>query len=97
MLRTLLELVAQGNAHSQVELARKLGVSERLLVQMLEDLEWMGYLTPLDGSCAGQCIGCPLAKARAVGGSMRVWALMGKGLCSAKKRCRERKSSCTVP
>jgi len=83
MLLEVLETVAQGGVHSQRELARKLGIGEVLLEQMLEDLARMGYLKSVAGGCEAQCVGCPLARTCAVGGPTRVWALTEKGLKAA--------------
>jgi predicted GNAT family acetyltransferase len=47
MVQRLLELVAEGGAHSYADLAEGLGVSEGLLGQMIEDLARMGYLRPV--------------------------------------------------
>lgn len=74
-MNRLLELVAEGNVHSHTDLARKVGVSEELLGEMIEDLVRMGYLRPVSGDCQGRCAGCPLPKICAIGGPARVWAL----------------------
>ena len=78
-MQRLLELVAQGGVRSHADLARKLGVSEDLVGQMIEDLARRGYLRPVAGECQSQCTGCPLAETCAVGGPARVWALTEKG------------------
>ena len=80
MLKELLRLVAQGDVRTRVELARKLGVSEGLVEQMLENLARMGYLRPVAGGCDAHCAACPLAKTCAVGTPTRIWALTEKGL-----------------
>ena len=87
MLRELIGVIAEGQAHSQVELARRLGVSEGLVEQMLEDLARMGYLKPVEGDCASQCTGCPLARTCAVGTPARIWALTEKGQKAAESKC----------
>ena len=87
MLKELLRLVAQGDVRTRVELARKLGVSEGLVEQMLEDLARMGYLKPVEGDCASQCTGCPLARTCAVGTPARIWALTEKGQKAAESKC----------
>jgi predicted ArsR family transcriptional regulator len=79
MLLEVLKTVAQGGVHSQRELARQLGISESLLVQMLEDLVRMGYLRPMAEGCDARCAACPLAKTCAIGSPTRVWALTEKG------------------
>ena len=79
MSRELIRAIAEGQAHSQIELAGRLGVSEGLVEQMLEDLVRMGYLTPLKAGYAGQCAACPLAKTCIVGPPRRAWVLTEKG------------------
>jgi len=79
MLQELIRAIAEGQAHSQIELAGRLGVSEGLVEQMLEDLVRMGYLTPLEAGCASQCAACPLAKICIVGRPRRAWVLTEKG------------------
>jgi len=79
MLRELIGVIAEGQAHSQVELARRLGVSEGLVERMLRDLARMGYLTPMEGGCADQCAACPLARMCIVGRPRRAWVLTEKG------------------
>jgi hypothetical protein len=93
MLINLLELIAQGKAHSYAGLAKQLGVSEALLRSMIEDLARKGYLLPLGadgqrkcGTCGG-CSGykplesCPSdASTRPLG-----WALTPKGLETARR------------
>ena len=78
MLRELIGVIAEGQLHSQTELARRLGVSEGLVEQMLEDLARMGYLKPIAG-CADQCATCPLAKMCIIGHPRRAWVLTEKG------------------
>jgi len=79
MLRELIGVIAEGQAHSQMELARRLGVSEGLVEQMLEDLARMGYLEPIAG-CADQCAACPLARICIIGHPRRAWVLREKGM-----------------
>jgi len=89
MLRELIGVIAEGQAHSQTELARRLGVSEGLVEQILEDLARMAYLEPIAG-CADQCATCPLAKTCIIGHPRRAWVLAEKGRKAAEgKRCRE--------
>ena len=73
MLRKLLDKLASGAIFQISDLGRELGVSPEMVVQMLRDLERMGYVErPLaeDGRC---CAGC--------GGSC--------GCCSDMKLMRE--------
>ena len=77
-MRELIGVIAEGQAHSQTELARRLGVSEGLVEQILEDLARKGYLEPIAG-CADQCAACPLAKTCIIGHPRRAWVLTEKG------------------
>jgi len=61
MLQELLKLIAQGDAHSQRHLARRLEVSEGLVKQMLEYLTRIGHLEHIAGYTE-ECAACPLAK-----------------------------------
>jgi len=87
MLETLLGWLAEGGVHTRRELAARLGITEGLVDQMLDDLARMGYLCPIqdDGSpaaacdSASHCAGCPLAGTCAVGVTGgRAWALTDK-------------------
>lgn len=90
MLRELVRTIAEGQAHSQVELARRLGVSEGLLEQMLEDLAQMGYLIQVAGGCAEQRTACPLARICIAGQPRKAWVLTEKGQRAAEGgQCRE--------
>jgi len=84
MLEELLRRIAQGGTHSLSELAHKLGVSEELLRQMIEDLTRRGYLRPVAGCCEDHCAGCALASTCAAGGTGQVWSLTDKGARAAR-------------
>ena len=77
-MRELIRTIAEGRAHTQADLARRLGVSEGLVERMLEDLARMGYLESV-ASCAEECAACPLAKMCIVGRPRRAWVLTEKG------------------
>ena len=77
-MRELIRVIAEGQAHSQMELAKRLGVSEGLVERMLEDLARMGYLESV-ASCAEECAACPLARMCIVGRPRRAWVLTEKG------------------
>jgi hypothetical protein len=91
MLKKVLQEMFKGNVHSRADLARRLGISEGLLSQMMEDLARKGYLaaleTPTDCSrcsgCGGSkaCNGCGSSEATVFKG----WALTTKGLEAAKR------------
>lgn len=61
----LLRLLSAGGLRSTSELAQKLGISNGLVVMMVEDLTRRGYLVALSGAqeCSTSCAGCGLASA----------------------------------
>ena len=80
MLVQLLALVGRGGVQLPAELAAELGVSQDLLETMLVGLERMGYLAPLNRSCASDACphrssGCSIP----AGGSSPAWILTAKG------------------
>ena len=79
MLRELIKMIAEGQAQSRAELAKRLEVSEGLVGRLLQDLTRMGYLRTVADGCEARCTGCALGKTCAVGSSTRVWALTEKG------------------
>ena len=58
MLERLLDLIAGGGAFSPAEIGVKLGVSETLVVQMLEDLARKGYLRKVVACAPDACRVC---------------------------------------
>jgi Mn-dependent DtxR family transcriptional regulator len=84
MLEKLLRLIATGGTHSLSDLAHKLGVSEELLRQMIDDLTRLGYLRLVAGCCEDHCAGCSLAGTCAVGSAGQVWSLTDKGERAAR-------------
>jgi hypothetical protein len=91
MLKKILQEMSTGNVYSRADLARRLGVSEGLLAQMMEDLARKGYLAPLTAAldcggcsrCNGRkvCNGCGSSEATMPKG----WALTAKGIETAKR------------
>jgi hypothetical protein len=79
VLDRLLQILAEGGAHSYADLALNLGVGEGLLQQMIHDLARMGYLEAVGERCQEKCEGCPVAGTCAVGGRGQVWSLTQKG------------------
>lgn len=89
MLKRVLQEMFTGNVHSRADLARRLGVSEGLLAQMMEDLGRKGYLKPISSAleCNSGCCGSfRSCTACACGESIvrQGWALTEKGLKAAK-------------
>lgn len=78
MLQRVLELMAEGEAASQKDLARALDVGEPLLAQMIEQLASGGYLAEA-ALCNAGCEGCPLKPACGSDRHLRVWRLTEKG------------------
>lgn len=59
LLREMLQVLADGGIHATAEVARRIGVSERLVAAMVEDLSRHGFLTPLESRCGQRsCSGC---------------------------------------
>jgi hypothetical protein len=86
LFEQLLRIVAQGGIHTRRELAQRLGVSEELLQQMIEELVRIGYLNPVAGDCHDRCAGCSFAAECAIGGGGRIWALTEKGAKEAERQ-----------
>ena len=78
MLDRLLSLLREGGTHTLAELAQVLGTTPSMVEAMLEDLSRRGYLRTQEGNCAEQCGGCPLGAACTVGGSGRIWTMVGE-------------------
>jgi hypothetical protein len=88
VLKQVLQEMSKGNVHSRADLARRLGTSEGLLSQVMEDLARKGYLAPLAtpsdwSGCGGgkACNGCGSSGTTIFKG----WALTAKGLEAAKR------------
>ncbi len=81
MLKRLLQLMAEGGAHSYVILSDQLRVSTALLEHMLQDLARMGYIAPVGGACdTSQCRHCPLGSSCATDSRGNVWVMTEKGM-----------------
>jgi hypothetical protein len=92
MLLRILELLTKGGVYSYASLATRLGVSEALLMSMMDALAHKGYLAPLSmdgtggcGSCGG-CIDCKSSKFCSASElhKPRGWVLTKKGLEAAQ-------------
>lgn len=82
MLKSILALIASGEATTQQDLVRALDVPAALLSQMIEQLADQGYLTQ-DALCLEGCEGCSLHMRCGSDRQMRVWTLTEKGLQAA--------------
>jgi hypothetical protein len=79
VLENLLQVLHEGGVHSPADLARRLGVGQELLEQMLADLERLGYLKQMSTDCPSHCADCPLSSHCTVVEGGRVWSLTEKG------------------
>jgi DNA-binding GntR family transcriptional regulator len=82
MLRSLLQLVARGEAVRSAELASALGVSTALVDSMLEVLAQRGYLRLVAAGCTA-CARCPARAACLYGNAARVWVLTERARVSS--------------
>lgn len=81
MLVQLLRLIdsARG-ALATHEAARRLGVGQELVEQMITDLVRLGYLQAATPGCpAGACHSCSQAAACSLRGHTRTWTLTARG------------------
>ena len=78
MLERILGVLAEGGAVSYSDLARKLGVDQALVRQMVEHLVTLGYLRPAAGPCREECQACSL-EASCLSGPEHTWTLTEKG------------------
>lgn len=58
MLEDLLEWVTREKVIRPAEFARKWGVSEALVLQMIDELARLGYLQPVETCKPEHCSGC---------------------------------------
>ncbi|HJX38981.1 MAG TPA: Lrp/AsnC family transcriptional regulator [Anaerolineae bacterium] len=79
MLDTLLRILSEGGSFSSSDLAKRLGVGEELLHEMIERLVGLGYLRSLAGSCGQNCGQCAQSGACCVGVQGQAWSLTEKG------------------
>lgn len=84
MLEKLLQLVAEGGAHSYRDLTERLSISQAMLEALLEDLARLGYLRPVGEGCEGQCMSCPIGGCSVVGPG-HLWSLTAKGARAAAR------------
>ena len=78
MLKQLIEMLSEGQVHTQRELARRLGVSEGLVTQMLQDLARMGYVQRVKAQRNTSCAACPMARLCAPESNQRAWTPTSK-------------------
>jgi hypothetical protein len=74
MLEKLLDEIRTNGTLKSPILAERLNTSVAMVEIMLEDLERMGRLRPIQSSCEDSCGGCPLSSGcAAAGGRGRLW------------------------
>lgn len=78
-LERLLTILADGQAHTLVDLAQGSGVTPDLLEQMLRDLERAGYLQTVESICGERCEHCSVQGACALSHAGRIWSVTDKG------------------
>jgi predicted ArsR family transcriptional regulator len=79
MLNKLLALLNEGGTQRVSDLAQELGTTAELVEAMLEDLERMGYIKSVNGSCSDKCATCPMADSCAAGaGGEQIWTLVDR-------------------
>lgn len=79
MLRKLLRLATEQGTNELTSLANALDVSPRLIREMLEEIEWRGYLEAIVPGREQACERCPLRAACLYRNRPRVWMLTRKG------------------
>jgi len=85
VFQRLLRLIASDTVQTLGQLAAELDVDQRLLEQMLNDLERAGYLRLLQGCGERRCSGCDLrGLCRVIHGGRRTWVATDKGLRVAR-------------
>jgi hypothetical protein len=78
MLKDILRMAEEGSLVHGRDMARRVGVSERVLHEILADLVQRGYLRSPTDSSEPSCGGCAMHSACTPGGS-RLWCLTPKG------------------
>jgi DNA-binding Lrp family transcriptional regulator len=59
MLHRFLKEIQAGDVQSLLEIARKMGISPDLVLQMADELTHAGYLKEIGADCEGSEKGCP--------------------------------------
>ena len=85
----LVNLLAENETYSNTIIAGKLGVTEDLLKQMLNDLVRLGYIEHIDLSCStNQCTNCAshCNSLNSAGSGNSLWMLTEKGRKAAENK-----------
>ena len=91
MLMNLVNLLAENETYSNTIIAGKLGVSEDMLTQLLNDLVRFGYVEHIYLSCSiNQCKNCAShcssLNSSGSGNGVGVWMLTEKGRKAAENK-----------
>ena len=81
MLYQVLAAIQKGGFQSHLELARQMGISPLMVLQMAQDLVRRGYLEETGGSCQAEaeqpaCSGCAVSTVCQT--SFHLWSLTAK-------------------
>ena len=80
MLRRFLETIQAGDVQSLQDIARRLGISLGMVLQIAKDLTEKGYLQEIGSDCAEPQKGCSdCAASHACQVTVRHWFLTDKG------------------
>jgi hypothetical protein len=79
MLEILLRIIASKGTQCSAELAHRLGVSQVLMGNMLEELARQGYLKTIVVGCSASCERCPMITSCQFRRQARIWMLSQKG------------------
>ena len=80
MLRRFLETIQAGDVQSLQDMARRLGISLGMVLQIAKELTAKGYLQEIGSDCAEPQKGCSdCAASQACQVTVRHWFLTGKG------------------
>jgi hypothetical protein len=91
MLQRFLRTMQTGEAQSLPEMAREMGLSPEMVLQILQDLTHKGYLLEIGADCAapqgddfrGGCSDCPAHSSCQV--NIRQWFLTEKGRAAVSR------------
>ena len=85
MLTQFLQIIHSGEMQSQLEIARRMGISPAMVVEMARELTQRGYLSEYNEACHAQdtnCLSCGVSSACTIMG--RTWSLTDKGKRAAE-------------
>ena len=80
MHQEIIEALAEERSYNLLALSRRVGLSEPLVEQLLDELEQQGFITPLVNECSGGCAGCGLMGTCDALRPIAGWQFTDKGL-----------------